>query len=153
MDNLKEIIKVSNIIIKGIFKSGIDLITETILITLEMIMHNLKLITRLLYFFLPFIMLKIGQYTYSIRGEFTIGGEVFIPFMFMFLIHALRQLHKEYFEIEKDLPIPEERFTIITGDKIEVENRRLDDLLIYMQELEDYLEEEGLTNKTQVRRL
>ena len=45
----------------------------------------------------------------------------------------------------KDMPTPRKRFTYIHKNRVEINEEDLGELLIYMAELEDYLQEVGKT--------
>lgn len=124
-------------------------ITNLIVSFFKVLLDNTELIINIMYISLPYIMLKVGNQVYSERGYLSYGGEVFIPILFLFIIFTLNNLDNRRKNVNNELPIPNKRFTIVDGSKIEVENERLEELLIYMQELEDYLEDEKfLNNKT-----
>lgn len=140
METLKEIFKV----IGEVMKDVLEIIAEAILEMVIGIVEATRFFSRFIYLTLPYIMLVIGNDVYKTRGEFALGGEIFVPPLIFLVIMLLEELYKRQRKIENTIPVPEERFTIVDGSRIEVEHERLEELLIYMQSLEDYLEEEKL---------
>lgn len=119
-------------------------ITDLIISFFKVLLGSTELIVSIMHISLPYIMLKIGNQAYSERGELAYGGEIFIPILFLVIIFTLNNLDNKRKNVNDELPIPNKRFTIVDGSKIEVENERLEELLIYMQELEDYIEYKNL---------
>lgn len=94
----------------------------------------------------PYIMLLVGEYVYSFRGKFTIGGEIFLPIVFLGLVFVLRALGKNSKEQKRNaIPVPLKRFTRHEGKGVyNVDYARLEEMIIYMADLEDYLESKDL---------
>lgn len=96
--------------------------------------------------FTPYIMLLVGEYVYSKRGNFTIGGEIFLPIVLLGIIFVLRMIGKNSKEQKRNaIPVPMKRFTENKGHgEYNVEYARLEEMILYMADLEDYLESKDL---------
>lgn len=99
-----------------------------------------KYIANIIVFILPFVMILIGNKVFDQRGHFEMGMEFMIPIIVFFVVYILKDLHRIYFETDKEMPKPKERFTTVDGSKVEINNDRLEELILYMQELEDWIE-------------
>lgn len=96
--------------------------------------------------FTPYIMLLVGEYVYSNRGNFTIGGEIFLPIILLGITFILKVIGKNSKEQKRNaIPVPLKRFTENKGHgEYNVEYSRLEEMILYMADLEDYLERKGL---------
>lgn len=126
------------------FRITREIISDVIYGFLYFIENQLLNFSRLLYFMLPYLMLFIGEYVYRFRGGYAIGSEVFIP-VFILIIAWLLRSYANKIGKGTEVPTPEKRFTEISDEgEVLVERERLNELLIYMADLEDYLEHKGL---------
>lgn len=100
---------------------------------------------------LPYLMLYIGQYVYSERSGFAVGSEIMVPILILFLIE-LANTAKSVKHIKK-IPVAKSRFTGYNErtDEVELDSSRLQELLIYVNTLEDFLEAEGLYEKVPIK--
>lgn len=105
---------------------------------------NLRNLAWLLNLLTPFIMYFIGQHVVLNRGYFCVGGEIFIPILILFVIYFLRSMANKYRK-GTTIPVPEERFTEVDDDgEVSIRNDRLQELILYLADLEDWLERKGL---------
>lgn len=90
----------------------------------------------------------IGADLYRQRGRFAVGGEIFIPVIIFMITYYIRQYANRIGKGEK-IPIPERRFTEEGEEPGEytVETQRIEELILYMTDLEDWLERKGLMRK------
>lgn len=108
------------------------------------IKSNLITFANILNLLTPYVMYFVGQYVANDRNEIAIGGEVFIPLAFIVFIYYLRSTANK---IGKGMtvPIPDKRFTQVDDDgEVSIENKRIQELLLYVADLEDWLERKGL---------
>lgn len=106
--------------------------------------NNLTNFANVLNLILPYLMYLIGQYVALDRGEFATGGELFIPVIFVVITYYLKSSANK---LGKGItvPVPEKRFTQVDDDgEVNVENRRVQELILYLADLEDWLERKGL---------
>lgn len=130
--------------IKTFLRITMGIILDVIYLIIYFVSNNLKNFARLLNLLLPYAMYIIGQYMYKERGKFAVGSELFIPICVCVVIYFL---HSFANKIGKGItiPVPNERFTEVDDDgEVTVENRRLQELILYMADLEDWLERKGL---------
>lgn len=108
------------------------------------ITNNLRNFARILNFILPYLMYIIGQNVYATRGYFGIGGELFIPIIFCVIIYVFRSYANKIGK-GTTIPVPEKRFTEVDDyDEVSIPNNRIQELILYVADLEDWLERKGL---------
>lgn len=107
--------------------------------------NNLKNFATLLSIMLPFVMLLIGQAVALKRGNFAIGSEILIPPFVGVIIYFIRSFANK---LGKGItvPIPKKRFTEVDNETGEVNilNDRVQELILYVADLEDWLQRKGL---------
>lgn len=116
------------------------------LYTLQLFIEdNLRNFTLILRFILPYLMLFIGNKVYEQRNGFAIGGEIFIPIIAFLLIYYINKFTNKIGKGNKT-PIPNERFTSKGEEEGEVvfNTDREEELILYVYNLENYLERKGL---------
>lgn len=124
-------------------------ITLAIIIDIAQAIHyfitnNLRNFACILNFVLPYIMCVIGQIVYAERGRIAFGGELFIPIIFCVITYYIRSYANK---IGKGtaIPVPEKRFTEVNDDgEVSIANNRIQELILYLADLEDWLERKGL---------
>lgn len=105
---------------------------------------NLRMFASLLNIMLPYIMYFIGQYIFNNRKEFAVGSEILIPLLFCIVIYFIRSYANK---IGKGItiPVPNKRFTEVDdNDEVSIEHSRIQELILYTADLEDWLERKGL---------
>lgn len=108
------------------------------------IKSNLVTFANILNLILPFAMYFVGQYAVHTRDELTIGYEIFIPLAFIVIIYYLKSTANKIGK-GTTVPIPEKRFTEVDDDgEVHIENRRIQELILYMADLEDWMERKGI---------
>lgn len=126
------------------FRITREIISDAIYGFLYFIENQLLNFSRLLYFMLPYLMLFIGEYVYRFREGYAIGSEVFIPIFIMITAYFIRTYANKIGK-GTEVPTPEKRFTEISDDgEVSVDRERLNELLLYVADVEDYLERKGL---------
>lgn len=105
--------------------------------------NNLRNFAKILNFILPYLMYIIGQYVYSERQKINFGGELFIPILFCLVIFYIKSYANKIGK-GSTIPIPNKRFTEIDDDEVFIKNDRLQELLLYMADLEDWFERNGM---------
>lgn len=106
--------------------------------------ENLRNFANLLMVLLPFVTYVLGQEVYKERGQFAVGGEIFIPIGVFVLAYFLKAYANKIGK-GTTIPIPRKRFTEVDDDdEVSIENNRLQELILYMADLEDWLERKGL---------
>lgn len=103
------------------------------------IKFNLRYITALLNVLLPYGMYYIGK-----AQSGNDYAELWIPVIVMVVLHYVRELANRN-NVGNVLPVPNKRFTQVDEDgEVTVEHRRVQELLLYMADLEDWLQRKGL---------
>lgn len=106
--------------------------------------NNLVRFSNVLNLILPYLMYAIGQYVVISRDKFSIGGELFVPLFFTIIIYYLKSFANKIGR-GITIPIPEKRFTEVDEDgEVSIENNRIQELILYVADLEDWLERKGL---------
>ena len=106
--------------------------------------NNLRNFARILSFILPYVMYVIGQNVCVERGKIAFGGELFIPILFCVITYYIRSYANKIGK-GTTIPIPEKRFTEVDDDgEVSIPNNRIQELILYLADLEDWLERKGL---------
>lgn len=108
------------------------------------IKNNLRVFANLLDLLLPYVMYFVGQYVCKKFGYLNVGSEVMIPLGFVMIIYYLRSTANKLGK-GITIPIPNKRFSKVDEDgEVTIENRRVPELILYIADLEDWLERKGL---------
>lgn len=108
------------------------------------LLNNLRNFATILNILLPYLCLYLGQTVYQERGYFAVGGEIFIPVLTMLVIWYIRSFANKVGK-GTTLPRPVKRFTEVSSDgEINIPQERLEELIIYMADLEDWMERKRL---------
>lgn len=86
----------------------------------------------------------IGQKVCADRGQVTVGSELFIPIVVCVIIYYLRSYANKIGK-GTTIPVPEKRFTEVDDyGEVSIPNNRIQELILYLADLEDWLERKGL---------
>lgn len=108
------------------------------------IKNNLRMFANILNLLMPYTMYFVGHYVCETFGYMELGEELLIPLGFMLVIYYLRSSANKLGK-GITIPVPNERFTQVDEDgEVSMENRRIQELLLYTADLEDWLERRGL---------
>lgn len=108
------------------------------------ITNNLRNFAWILNFILPYVMYVIGQTVCEERGRIAFGGELFIPIVFCVVTYYVRSYANKIGK-GTTIPVPEKRFTEVDDDgEVSVRNSRIQELILYLADLEDWFERKGL---------
>lgn len=106
--------------------------------------RTLYLWISLLELLCPYLMWYITIYCYKERGSFQIGGEVFIPIVYLMFTRILKNFANRR-NLGNSIPVPRERFTKeLEEGEFSVDENRLQEMILYVADVEDYLERKGL---------
>lgn len=106
--------------------------------------NNLRNFARILSFILPYVMYVIGQNVCAERGKIVFGGEIFVPILFCVITYYIRSYANKIGK-GTTIPVPEKRFTEVDDDgEVSIRNSRVQELILYMADLEDWFERKGL---------
>lgn len=110
--------------------------------TVYFIKHNLKKLSKGVLVALPFIMYYLG--TRCGLSKDGIAMWIIIPSLVFGLSAMIDWIAKNY-ENKVDLPVPPKRFTRVDEDgEVTIETKRLQELIIWLSEYEDWLERKGI---------
>lgn len=125
----------------GILK---EVLADALVAVIYFIGSNLRNFANILNIICPYIMYLIGQRAFDLRGKFGIGGELFIPLVFAVIIYLIRQFANKIGK-GTTIPIPQKRFTSVDDDgEVSINQNRLQELILYVADVEDWLERHGL---------
>ena len=106
--------------------------------------NNLRNFARMLNFILPYLMYIIGQNVRATRGYIGVGGELFLPVVFCVITYVLRSYANKIGK-GTTIPVPDKRFTEVDDyGEVSIPNNRIQELILYLADLEDWLERKGL---------
>ena len=118
------------------------IVVELFIMILDVIGRNLRNLALLLQIGLPYLMWYLGAYLYEERGEFAVGGELFVPLVVFLVIYFVGSFANHIGKGER-IPVPEKRFTEVDDGEVSIPVSRQDEMLFYLADLEDYLERKG----------
>ena len=106
---------------------------------------NIKYLMKLIDISIPYIYAYISILLYKERNSFIIGYEVLIPIIAYIILSVLNnflnKINKGY-----DIPLPRERFTTLNDNgNVSVDNSSINDIILYLYDLEEYLKSKGYT--------
>ena len=106
---------------------------------------NIKYLIKLIDISIPYIYAYISILLYKDRNSLIIGYEVLIPIIAYIILSVLNsflnKINRGY-----DIPIPRERFTILNDNgNVSVDNSSINDIILYLYDLEEYLKSKGYT--------
>jgi hypothetical protein len=122
----------------------LEIIAEVIKGISLFIANNLRNFANMLVLIAPYLMLFVGQAVYKERGYISAGGELFIPILLLIAVYIIRSFANK---IGKGItiPVPSKRFTEVDEDgEVNIRHDRLQELILYIADLEDWLEKKGL---------
>lgn len=122
-----------------------EVLKEAWSITRYALKSSLRHMAGLIIVITPFLMYFIGSYVYKERGYFAVGGEALVPFILLFVAWT--------FDIaasrngKHGFPVPMRRFTEETfPGEITVKQQDVQEMILYVYEVENYLERLGRLN-------
>lgn len=106
---------------------------------------NIKYLIKLIDISIPYIYAYISILLYRERNSIIIGYEVLIPIIAYIILsilnNFLNKINKGY-----DIPLPRERFTTLNDNgNVSVDNSSINDIILYLYDLEEYLKSKGYT--------
>ena len=129
---------------KKMIRIFVEITAEAICSINYFIKSNLRNFATILNIILPYIMYLIGQHVVVYRNEMAIGGEIIIPILFTTLIFYVKSTANKLGK-GTTIPLPDKRFTKVEDDgEVTIENKRIQELILYLADLEDWLERKGL---------
>ena len=116
-----------------------DTFTEIKISIVKFFKNNINFICNLIQFILPFLMFAVGKY---------IGNKFYliIALIILIIIFFIKSVYKQIVIKDRlsDFPIPSKRFTKETDGEVNMEESRLEELLLYVCDVEDWIEQKGL---------
>lgn len=123
-------------------------VTRDGLVTLkEALRNNLMNLANLMNLLLPYLMYFESQRVYKAYGQsdnFVMNWELILPVLFFLVIYYSKQIANKLGK-GFTVPVPSKRFTEVDEDgMVSVNLDRTQELLLYMADLEDWLEKKGM---------
>ena len=129
---------------KNIFDIIIEVTFDALHSFTYFIKSNLITFANILNIMAPYTMYFVGQYVACNRGTIAVGDEALIPLLFIVFIYYLRSTANKIGK-GMTIPVPDKRFTQVDEDgEVSIENNRLQELILYMADLEDWMEKRGM---------
>lgn len=121
-----------------------EITTEVLYSISYFVVSNLVTFANLLIVILPYLTYFLGQTMALERNEIAFGGEIFIPVVFLIMIYYMKSTANKLGKGTK-VPVPDERFTEVDEyGEVSIENRRIQELILYLADLEDWMERKGM---------
>lgn len=121
------------------FKSLMSMLYDVVMFVVDNL-YNVYILIKLA---CPYVMLYLGVYLYEERGAFRVGGEFFIP-VFMFAVSSFIHRYANMKNKGDSIPVPKKRFTETMEDGYSINQDEVNEVILYVGEVEDYLERKGL---------
>lgn len=122
----------------------IEVIFDAFYAFADFVKNNLLMFSNALNLIVPYMTYFIGQYVAFERKEIAVGGEIFVPLIFLIIIYYMKCIANKLGK-GTTVPIPDRRFTHVDEDgEVSIENKRIQELILYLADLEDWLERKGL---------
>ena len=129
---------------KKFFKISFEIISDVVCAIAYFIVSNLRNFAWLLNLLLPYLMYFIGQFVRNERGRLQLGSELFIPILVCVVIYYIKSYANKIGK-GSTVPVPEKRFTEIDSfGEVSVRNDRIQELLLYLADLEDWMERRNM---------
>lgn len=122
--------------IKNFFKMVFDIVKECVSEIIYFIKFIFPYVIKLIKFILPFITYYIGYVGYK-----QFNNIIYILLVVDFILFFCDGVKKRV--TPSGIPVPTTRFTEINGEEINVQNSRLQEMILYMAELEEYFSRKG----------
>lgn len=121
-----------------------EIVTEGFAEVVEWLKNNLYNIAVIINVLCPYITSYAVVNAYMIRCHFAVGSEWLIPIVCWFLIACLKRIANKAGK-GVTVPTPYKRFTEKSDDgEITIRMERSEELVLYVCELEDWLEKKGM---------
>lgn len=128
---------------KKFFKVTTEIIADALHNIAYFISSNLKNFAVFLGLLLPYAMYFIGQHSYSVKGKMCVGYELIIP-VAIYIVICFMKSYANRIGKGTTIPIPTKRFTEIDDDEVTIDQNRLQEIILYLADLENWLERKGL---------
>lgn len=121
----------------------IEVINDAISRAIQWFWKNVYVIANTVMFLSPYMYMYLASVlTYS-RGYVAVGGEYLVP-VAVALVCGMSKCIADKLGKGIDVPIPVQRFTEIDNDgEVRIPVERSEELILYMADLEDWLEKQG----------
>lgn len=122
-------------------RSNANGIVKSTVIFVKKSWESIGYILKAIMFLLPAIFVAGAFYlsSFDVSTE-VIVAYILMTFFFTKVLGYIRYLTENAF----DLPVPQNRFTERKGNAIEIDDNRLYEMLVYMNDLENWLEENNM---------
>lgn len=129
---------------KKFIKTIISIFADIFRGILYFVENNLRNFARIINFLLPYVMYLSGQVVCETRGFLVVGLELLIPIVISFIVFFIRA-YADKIGKGTEIPVPENRFTQVSDyGEVTVDNERLYEMILYMADIENYLQRRGL---------
>lgn len=129
---------------KKLIRIFVEITLEALYSVGYFIKSNLRNFATILNVILPYAMYFIGQYVATNRKYITVGYELVVPIIFIIIIFYLKSTANKLGK-GITIPVPDERFTKVEDDgEVNIKNERLQELILYVADLEDWLQRKGM---------
>lgn len=131
---------------KSVLNIIIEVTTETLYGIRYFIKSNLQNFATILNTALPYAMFYIGQGVALREDKLSVfNPEIAIIPLFIFILIFYIKSTANKLGKGTTVPIPDKRFTEVKDDgEVSIENGRVQELILYLADLEDWLERKGL---------
>lgn len=128
----------------------LDLFFEVNKHILKNIKENLDLIAKIIRVANPILVILIVYTNQKQNAEYIMPFEIIFVPLFIEILASIVEIIKAYIDVKEeeerkdDFPIPLKRYTKVDGNEVRIDKEDLDMAILYLSDVEDYAEKEGL---------
>lgn len=117
---------------------------------LENIKENLDVIAKIIRVASPILVILIVYTNQKQNAEYIMPFDIIFVPLFIEILASIIEIIKAYLDVKKedeekdDFPIPLKRYTKVEDNEVRIDREDLDMAILYLSEVEDYAEKEGL---------
>ena len=121
-----------------------EIMSDLLHTTTYFLTSNMRNFANILNVSCPYLMYFIGQYVQAGNFDFIYSGELIIPIIIIIITYFLHSVANKTGK-GNACPVPAKRFTDVSEDgEVSIEHGRLQELLLYMADLEDWMERKNI---------
>lgn len=128
----------------------LDLFSDVNKHILENIKENLDVIAKIIRVASPILVILIVYTNQKQNAEYIMPFDIIFVPLFIEILASIIEIIKAYLDVKKedeekdDFPIPLKRYTKVEDNEVRIDREDLDMAILYLSEVEDYAEKEGL---------
>jgi len=125
----------------------LEVIKEVWFVVIYTIKSNLYVMGKMLEFSIPYIMWYLTISLYEERGQFAVGGEMFLPVLLFFICGVIRKASNKKGQ-GNEFPVANKRFTTEEEyGEVTISEDDIQEIILYLNDVENYIEKRGMQRR------